>query len=233
VKCFWYNFVIFFVQIFLADVQVVLDFDLLHRLNAAFYWHVKSLQALFSKSQSSSSSLSIHVASAQFDMRLPEEIIRFYHVQHSAGIIIVSIDQLLLRFHTDRSFESTFDSARLNLLPDFVIIRRLASIPNSVKYRTDPLCQNASPCCINCDISLGNVDARLSVQMRPLIFALSSEFEARLPQPPMNPAPLGKTSCVKMQEKRSSRSDSHSSDDDQCCGSPLGHESMLRSSACT
>jgi hypothetical protein len=219
------------VQIFLADVQVVLDFDLLHRLNAAFYWHVKSLQALFSKSQSSSSSLSIHVASAQFDMRLPEEIIRFYHVQHSAGIIIVLIDQLLLRFHTDRSFESTFDSARLNLLPDFVIIRRLSSIPNSVKYRTDPLCQNASPCCINCDISLGNVDARLSIQMRPLIFALSSEFEARLPQPPMNPAPLGKNFMRKdAGEERSSRSDSHSSDDDQCCGSPLGHESMLRSS---
>ncbi len=218
-------------QILLADVQVVLDFDRLHRLNAAFYWHVKSLQALFAKSQSSSSSLSIDVASAQFDLRLPEEIIRFYHVQLSAGILNVSISRLLLCFHTDRSFECTFDSARLNLLPDFIIVRRLASNPNTIKYRTESDGRSATSCSIDCDVSLGNVDARLSIQMRPLIFALGSEFEARLPQPPMNPAPLGKNFIRKdAEEEGLSRSDSHSSDDEHCFGSPMGHESMLRSS---
>jgi hypothetical protein len=60
--------------------------------------------------------------------------------------------------------------------------------------------------------------------MRPLIFALGSEFEARLPQPPMNPAPLGKNFM------RKDAGEERSSDDDQCCDSPLGHESMLRSS---
>jgi hypothetical protein len=229
--------ILFFqLQFSMADVCVELDFELLHRLNAAFYWHTKSLQALFSKSHSSPSSLNLMAASIELKVRLPQDILHHYHAQHSSGFIMASIRHLSLQLHADQSFDVTFDEAQLDLAPDSVIARHLGSVPNTIRYRKESQEHDATSFCMACGVALGNVDVRLSTQMRPLIFALGTEFAARLPHPPMDPPPLGTNfKCIDAGEsdRRMSRSDSQSSDDDQFGGSPcspMGHESMLRSS---
>ena len=214
----------------MAAVRVESDFELLHRLNAAFYWHTKSLQTLFSKSESSPSSLTLIAASVELKVQLPQAVIEHYHAQHSSGFIMASIRQLSLQLFPDQSFNATFDEARLDLAPDSVIIRRCGIVPNTMRYKKESQEQDAVSCCMACVVALGHVDVRLSIQMRPLIFALGAEFAARLPHPPMDPTPLGNNF---ESDIRLSRSDSQSSDDDQfgagLC-SPMGHESMLRSS---
>jgi hypothetical protein len=221
-----------FVQVCITGVRLDLDFGLLHRLNAAFWCPMKSLQSLFSRSQSSSSSLRFYAASVYFQIQLPEDILQHYHAQqHSAGIITASISQLSFVLQTDQSFDVTFDDAQLKLLPDFAFIRRIGSIPNSIIYKKESN-NDRSPCMV-CEMSLGTVDVRLSFLMRRLIFALGNEFASRLPHPPLDPLPLGrnfKRIYVGETEDGLSQGESQSSDDDHISGSPMGHESMMRSS---
>ena len=188
---------------------------------------------MFSKSQSSSSSLRFDATSVHFELRLSEDIIQHYHAQHSRGIIAASMSQLSLVLRADQSFDITFDDAQLNLLPDFVIIRRLGSIPNTIKYEKESTHDRSPTFCVACDVALRTVDVRLSNEMRRLIFSLGTEFASRLPHPPLDPPPLGKNfklSCGGETDYGLSQGESQSSDDEQVSGSPMGHESMLRSS---
>ncbi len=211
-----------------------LDLDVLHRFNTAFCHPTKSLQALFSKSQTSSSSWCFNAASVYCEVQLSEDILQHYHAeQHSTGIIIASISQLSFVLHTDQSFEVTFDDAQLKLLPDFVIIRRLGSCPNMIKFKRESDHQHSPFFCMVCDVVLRTVDVRLSLQMRQLIFSLCTEFSSRLPHPPLDPLPLGKNfKCLFGGEldDACSQCESQSSDDEGVSKSPMGHESMLRSS---
>jgi hypothetical protein len=211
-----------------------LDFDLLHRLNTAFWHHIKSLQALFSKSPSSSSCLCFNASSVHCELQLCKDILQHYHAeQRSTGTMIASISQLSFMLHADQSFQVTFDNAQLKLLPDFVMIRRSGSIPNIIKYKKESNDDHSPSFCMVCDLALRTVDVRLSFEMRKLIFALGTEFESRIPHPPSDLPPLGKNfKCINEGETddKLSCDESQSSDDDHSSGSPMGHESMLRSS---
>lgn len=164
-------------------------------------------------------------------MRLPEDVIQYYRVQHCSRILALAISQLSLQLHSDESFHVTFDDAELNILPDFVIIRRLASIPNTITFRKNRNDQVSF--CMACDIALSNVDVRLSIQMRQMIFTLGTEFATRIPQAPLDPPSLGKNfkrSDSGVSDEWLPRSDSQSSDDDQNDGNNMGIESELRRS---
>jgi hypothetical protein len=145
----------------------------------------------------------------------------------------LAISQLSLHLHPDQSFDATFDDAQLNLLPDSVSIRRAGSISNTIKYRKQKSDHDVSSFHVACDVALSNIDVRLSIKMRRFIFALGTEFAARLPQPPLDPPSLGKNFKRRNESDSDevlSRSDSQSSDDEQSAACSMGHESMLRSS---